>query len=240
MPSESDLRDLLQGSDPEGRAAIDLDAVLTRARRRRRPKVLAAQALGSVAVVGALFTAVVAVQPPQQVTQSVAEEAAGGSAADSAPHVDDTALRMSDALLLNTCGQPVSDLVTADAPILTVDPVATDAGTNPVPVTVVLHGGAVPGRGVSSSPVLTITRDGIVVGQPTAIDAIGIEVDLPADGTFVYETTTFAVSCDPAYVGGLEALPPGDYEIRAAVDFIGEGSESGSVFVGPPSTFEIR
>ena len=79
MATESDLRDLLRDPDPEGRPTIDLNAVVTRARRRRRPKVIAAQALGSVAAVGALFVGISAIIPPQQAAMMVAEDSAGGA-----------------------------------------------------------------------------------------------------------------------------------------------------------------
>lgn len=243
MATESDLRDLLRGPDPEGRTTIDLDVVLTRVRRRRRPKVVAAQALGSVAAVGVLVTAIVTVVPPQQAAMMVAEDSAGGGEYATAPgDADESPLRSSSALSLQSCGEPVVDFAVFDAPSLAVTPVETAAGVDPVPVTVTLTNTQLPARGVSSTPVLTITRDGIVVAQPVAIEAVGFDLDLPANGSFVFDTAVLPVQCDPDSPGdALDALPPGDYEIRAAVDFLGADGEAGStVVVGPPSAFVIR
>lgn len=248
MATESDLRDLLRGPDPEGRGDIDLEAVLTRTRRRRRPRVIAAQALGSVALVGVLGTAVIVSLPTAQsgVMMSAEDSGAGsdgiGEEAATAPNADEDAQHGRDALSLNSCGAAVSDLTMIDAPTLVVSPITATAGTDWIPVTVTLHSVGLPARGVSSTPVLTISRDGVVVSQPTAIEAIGYDVELAADGTFEYEVGLRPVECDPAQPDAdLGPLPPGEYEVRAAVDFMAEGSETGSsLFIGPPSTLVLE
>ena len=51
MPSESEVRDRLQRADaPSGR--IDVEAVVRRSRARRRPRVVAAAAVTTLAVIG--------------------------------------------------------------------------------------------------------------------------------------------------------------------------------------------
>jgi hypothetical protein len=241
VATESDLRDLLRGPEPEGRGEIDLEAVLTRTRRRRRPRVIAAQALGSVALVGALGTVVIVSLPPAE-NAMIAQDTAAESEAGSAPLVDEDGERGSDALSLNSCGAAVSELTMIDAPTLVVSPITASAGTDWIPITVILHSAGLPARGVSSVPVLTISRDGVVVSQPTALEAIGYDVELTADGTFAYEVGVRPVECDPAQPDAdLGPLPPGEYEIQAAVDFLAEGSESGSsLFIGPPSTLVLE
>lgn len=248
MATESDLRDLLRGPEPEGRGEIDLEAVLSRTRRRRRPRVIAAQALGSVALVGVLGTVAIVSWPLAQPGVMMSAEDAGagsdgvGEEAATAPYADDDAGRSSDALSLNSCGAPVSELTMIDAPTLVVSPITASAGSDWIPVTVTLHGTGLPAKGVSSTPVLTISRDGVVVSQPTALEAIGYDIDLSPGGTFEYQVGVRPVECDPAHPDAdLGPLPPGEYEIRAAVDFMAEGSETGSsLFIGPPSTLVLE
>ena len=125
MATESDLRDLLRGPDPEGRGAIDLDAVLSRTRRRRRPRVIAAQALGSVAIVGVLGTAIFVSGPlaDRGVMMSAEDTGAGADGAGEAvtesgdaPYADQDALKW----MPDVCGAPVTDPVSSDGVALEV------------------------------------------------------------------------------------------------------------------------
>jgi hypothetical protein len=248
VPSESDLRDLLQGSDPEGRAAIDLDAVLTRARRRRRPKVVAAQALGSVAVVGALFTAVVAVQPPPQAATMIAEDADGaGDEFASAPEADSALKWMPD-----SCGAPVTDAPTADGLVLEMEPVVIQpgAGSTPVAVPVTLTNlGPTRVVGVSGgTPHLTLSSGGTVVWHTYSVQStIGMVVDLDPGESMAYDATLEPAVCeteddlmmiDPA--APLPPAPPGAYELRSALVVT---LDDGSGFLtagGGPVAVDIR
>lgn len=76
MPTESDLRGLLGDPQP-GTGGIDVEAVLRRARSRRRARVLAGTAAGALAVAGVLvpvtLTTVLGGESP---TTIVAEESA--------------------------------------------------------------------------------------------------------------------------------------------------------------------
>jgi hypothetical protein len=229
VPSESDLRDLLRGSEPEGRAAIDLDAVLTRARRRRRPRVIAAQVLGSVAVVGALFTAVVAVQPPQQTATMIAEDAgAGGSDADTAPFVDDSALKVAD-----QCG--LAPVVTGPAPwSLDLTNTTADGVGALARVILTLPGGGPWAEATATLESLTVARGGVVVATALPTDVTGPVADPSGEG--VSWDARFAVeSCDG------EPLTSGAYEMRAVVVVSVDGTSPATETIhGTPVVVEIK
>lgn len=208
MATESELRDLLKGPEPEGRTAIDLDAVLTRARRRRRPKLLAVQALGSVAVVGGLFAAVVATLPPQQQAASIlAEDTAGGSGFSMPESADENA-RTRDA-----CG---NDYVSI--PLLGWE--LDVAGTGPQPVdepvvSVTLVNDTVL-TAVGSAEIMSLTffQDGVVVGHGAPLGVTTIDATLQPDEALTWDLPVVTTSCA---TGGV--LEPGAYDVRASVLF---------------------
>lgn len=241
MPSESDLRDLLQGADPEGRAAIDLDAVLTRARRRRRPRVIAAQALGSLALVAVLGTAIgVSIPRTDQNAALSAQDAAGGAESQSAPFVDqDTAIE-NGMLKAQECGEApvVPPLLGWNVVIASSDL----AGAGQLGVRVTLTNDApVPESGVAMITALTIVRDGVVVGHAFPMDA-GVPIGPGAGDPIPWEPVTWDAvadieSCDPA--GG--ALPPADYEVLVHIQYVADGATDGpEPITPPPATIEVR
>ena len=218
MPSESDLRDLLHGADPEGRAAIDLDAVLARARRRRRPKVIAAQALGSVALVGVLGTAIVATLPRAGDSASmIAQDSAAGGEEATAPFVD-----QDDALKASDCGQaPVIP------PLLgwSVDLAPAPAAPGEAGVSVTLgRDGPVPEAGTATITSITLVDDGVVVGHAFPVAAA---VPLgPGNGeptaweAVTWEAVAPTVSCDDS----ASALAAGTYRMFVRIVYEADGS----------------
>lgn len=249
MATESDLRDLLRGPDPEGRGEIDLDTVLSRTRRLRRPRVIAAQALGSVALVGVLGTAiVVAIPPTEQAALTTAEDAAAGSE-EAAPFADDGALRwMPDA-----CGAAVTDSVGSDilALVITIPAAAptTDGAEERIPLTVTLtNTGPDPVVGTTgSAPYVSLARDGIVVWHSYGVqDASAQVVDLDPGESMTFETYVDRVTCtteddlvmhDPD--NALPRAPSGDYELRAVV-VVATSTGLTLLASGPPVSLAIQ
>lgn len=228
MATESDLRALLRDPDPEGRPAIDLDAVITRARRRRRPKVLAAQALGSVAVVGAVFTGVVATLPREETTMMVADEAAGGSY-ESAPAPADADLRWA----MDACGEPPIDGASPTWALETV--LGGDVDGLTATLTLRNEGDAA-ATGATTPWALTLVRDGVVVGRASFPDAATTPYDLAAGDAV--ETTLGAVveSCDPA-----TPLEPGAYDVRGVVEVLDQAADGrNEVVYGELVPVELR
>lgn len=245
MSTESDLRDLLKGPDPEGRGDIDLDAVLSRTRRRRRPRVIAAQALGSVALVGVLGTAVViAIPRADQDVQMTAEDAAAGSDEAATAPFDGDSRWMPD-----VCGASATDPVASDTLALDITIPTTIDSDERVPVTITLRNDG-PDRIVGSSgsaPYVSLASDGIVVWHSYAIqDASARVVDLDPGESMTYESYFERVVCateDDLVMddqdGALPLARPGDYELRAVIVV---ATEAGDIVLAtaPPHPVEIR
>jgi hypothetical protein len=229
VATESDLRDLLRGPDPEGRGAIDLDAVLSRTRRRRRPRVIAAQALGSVAIVGVLGTAIFVSGPlgARDVLMSAEDGGAGADQAvpesGDAPYVDQDALKwMPDA-----CGAPVTDAPSSDGLTLEMSIETIFEPGERIPVQITLRNdGPNPVVATSSPwPHVSLARDGLVVWHSYQTqEAIGYLIDLaPGESTTLeaYVDRLICRSEDDLIMDGpqndMPAAPPGRYELRAVL-----------------------
>ena len=245
MATESDLRDLLRGPEPEGRAAIDLDAVLARARRRRRPKLVAAQALGTVAVVGAVFTGVaIAIPPASESSMTAAEDSAAGTAEEfaSSPESagsDGMALR----LAAEACDAPYDAPVATTDLTLLIDPVTTEAST-PLAVPVTLRNdGAAPIAGVVSIPRIVLTRDGVVVGHAPLVADAGLPVELAPRETTSFGAEIAPYRCDAALPAAqpadLDLLTPGVYEMRPVAQFVREDGSIAEIS-GPPQPLVLQ
>ena len=256
MATESDLRDLLQGPDPEGRTAIDLDAVLRRARARRRPRVIAASTVGAFALVGVLTPVVlVSQQQAQQQSFMVAEDSAGGTA--EAPAADESALTgMPSAANLNSCGAPVAELPSATGLVLEVTPLTAPAEDPNIPIEVTLRNdGSVAMLGVTASqPIVTFSRDGVVLWHTDGVqDSSAVLVDLKPGESMTYVTTFEPLICtiegDADSAEGdtdglredLPAAGAGSYRLSAAIDFIPDDGTGGAIVVtGPSAAVELR
>lgn len=178
MPTESELRDLLRDPAP-GTGGIDLDAVLRRTRARRRPRVVAAAAIGSLAIVGVAVPVGIGASIPELGAPSAIqadEDAAGGSpesATGPAPEDETLAARSPDVTFVpadppwrieiagsSLAGEP--EVCTTDAAVATSE---YDGGG--VPVSVVL----VPGAGRADAERVAECLAGVLAGG--AITASG-------------------------------------------------------------------
>lgn len=250
MATESDLRDLLRGPDPKGGGAIDVDAVLTRARRRRRPRVVAAQALGSVALVGGLFTAVVVATPPGgPISGTVAEDAGLDEAA--APYADGSATGLAvGASGLAYCGAPLPDVApAANGLVLELAPVDAPSSDARIPVAATLRNtGDERVTGTTGvTPIVAFTRDGVVLWHDRGPwEAIGVAVDLAPGETMTFEAAFEPVACTPddEVEGFARVIPtagPGSYAVNAALDFFPDDGTGGPIVVtGPPAPVMLR
>lgn len=237
MATESDLRDLLRGPDPEGRSAIDLDTVLSRTRRRRRPRVIAAQALGSVALVGVLGTAVVVSIPraDQAALMTAEDAAAGGEESATAPYVDEDASRAA----YDACGDPLvtpPPLGWSLGVALGADAVVSDDSGN-LDVTVSLRNDSpLAVTGVADIPSVAIVRDGVVVAHGIPVEPAARPIELASDAVVTWSLVIWVASCDTE----AGALPAGEYQARAVVEFVAEGFDGVEPVRGEPTTIAIR
>jgi hypothetical protein len=237
VATESDLRDLLQHPDPEGRGAIDLDAVLRRARRRRRPRVIAAQALGSVAVVGVLGTAIFIGQPPAQEAAMIAQDTAAGTGANESQPFADTDIE-NGMLKASECGDaPVVPPLLGWTVVVAPSPLAA-SGEVAVSVTLGLDA-PVPESGTATISALTVIDDGIVVGHAFPIGAsvaIGPGVGEPQPWTPVtWDAVAPLESCDPE-----QPLPAGSYQVVVRMTYVADGGDGlGEPIWSDPVAVEI-
>jgi hypothetical protein len=244
MPSDSELRRRFQeGTQPRGE--IDVDAVLRRARARRRPRVVIAAA-GSVVAIAAIAVPAVVVTsfgtPPGTLTSTEyapesAPDAAGGSA-DS-----DAAMSRPGAERLNLCTAPVAELPPAESGlVISAAPVtaAADAGSIPVTVTLTNAGSARILGTTASRPALTLSRDGITIWHTNGPSDLSARiVDLGPGESMTYEAVFEPVVCGPgddaleAFPAGLPAAGPGTYLLWAAIDVSRDDGPGVELVTGP-------
>lgn len=227
MPSETDLRDLLRGAEPEGRDAIDVDAVLRRARRRRRPRVIAAQALGGVAVVGALATGVLTFLPASQPASIVAaEDADGGGEVAEAPGIYDSTMRKE----YDACGAAPSESTPSELGLESL----TRAGDETAVTLTLRNDGDAPVVGTAALVALSFTADGIVVDRGLPTDP-GVAVDLDPGESMSWSTTVGLESCA---ADGSDVVLADGAQARAIVE-VWDGSTQVVAVYGVPGVVEI-
>lgn len=232
MPSDSELRNRFrEGTQPKGQ--IDVEAVLRRARARRRPKVLAAGA-GSLLAIAAIavpavytgYTAGSASDTALIAPDAAApEEAAGG---DAGAGEADQQMARKDAEQLNRCMAPVAEIVPAtEGLVITVEPVTAPATAPSIPVTVTLTNqgpdsilGTTGGR-----PALTLSQDGVTIWHTNGpLDMMARIVDLGPGESMTYETSFEPVVCGAGdddlaeFPSDLPPAGPGSYRLSAAID----------------------
>lgn len=260
MPTEDELRRQLHDDRPHG--SIDLDAVLRRARTRRRPRVAAVAIVSSLAAVGIVLP----------VSISVASSQTGGFSSGSAASAPDAALgpqllggsavpgtgdssKRAPAEKINLCGGPLATPVAADdGLVLTVEPVDAAASARDIPVTVTLTntGEQQVTGSLSPFPTLTLSRDGVVLWHSNgAVPSLAQEIDLAPGAATTFSTTFEPLVCgvaDDSMSGFRADLPqagPGEYLLSAALDFSpatpdADGSAAAVLVTGPTSPVTLR
>jgi hypothetical protein len=246
MPSESELRDSLRDPrDPDG--AIDVDAVLRRARARRRPRVILATGAGALALAGVLVpVGVLALGTTPPGALSVTADEQGGAAPE--PADGDTGIELAAADRLQLCGEPLAEVgLAANGLVLEIDPVDATATAETIDVTVTLRNtGSSTVRGITAvSPAMTLSGAGTVLWHSNGLTPdVGVMVDLDPGESLAYPASFTPVVCaavDDA-TGFREDLPAagaGAYELRAAIDLVEEDG-SRVLVTGPPAAVTLR
>ena len=220
---EDDLRKMLRGTGAQAPHSVDPAVVISRARRRRLPRQLAAGAVGVLAIagVGVLAVNVSTLTQPSSIS---AEQSQMQEAAPDAGASDEMFDKRSGADTLNAC----------TAVVATPDPSRfglelTVQFPSAAPVSAARIDGVVTMTNTSSQPVEGFTAIGptVTVSQGDVVVALGAPEEYDATvvslgpGESVEYAASFApVRCDEAETGSSsEPLPPGDYELSAAADF---------------------
>lgn len=230
MATEDDLRDLLRGGSAPNR--LDASRVVRRSRARRIPQQIAAGGAGVLAVAGIAFFGIQTTQFGQ----------AGGSA-DAPTVAEDSQIRDEDlayeggdtvkrlpADRINLCGAPVAEAIPGASALQleVVAPATGAAGGAPLEAAVRLtNTGTERVTGTTlSAPALTLSKDGVTLWHSNGpVDTSAVLVDLEPGASLEYATTFTPVQCAPEddalpeFRPDLPALPPGDYELSAVIDF---------------------
>jgi hypothetical protein len=243
MPTESELREQFHDDEPGG--SIDLDAVLRRSRARRLPRVVAAAAVSSLAVIGivvpvslsiagthtttsALDAGSVASAPSAPAGQARGEGATGSGSTGSGTSGSGGSVKRAPADRINLCtGALATPAPADDGLVLTVAPVDAAASARDIPVTVTLTntGSQRVTGSLSPFPAITLSRDGIVLWHSNgAVPSLAREVDLAPGASTTFATTFQPLVCGVAddeqqsFRADLPPAGPGSYQLSAALD----------------------
>ena len=245
MASKTDLRHRFRDPEtPEG--TIDVDAVIRRARTRRRPRVLAAagvSTLAAAAIVVPLTIVGVGSLSPAGPDATLAGGAAESSADSSLTDADAT-IERAPASRLNLCEGAVTWVDTAASGLaLAVPTIAAVAERGPVSLDVTLaNTSEAEIRGtVLGEPVLTVSDDDVVVWHSNGPGASEQRpfVLQPGESTS-FEARLELVRCEieddeaAEFRSDLPPLPAGEYTVSAVLE-VDLGDGAGPILVTGPS-----
>lgn len=258
MPTEADLRDAFRERADTPPPGIDVDEVIRRSRRRRRPMHIAVGGTVTLSMVGVGVLAIGGLPPwpwggTTAATSSIAEDAARDSSADSGStggaageSAEAPAIGAAPAARLNLCGGTVAEVApSATGLVLTPEfpGAAIAAGSTVSGVVTLENTGTERMTGASArTPEITLSRDGIVVWHSGGLGfVIATWVDLAPGESMTYPASFVPALCTTDDDAGgtlpddLPPLPAGSYEVSAAIDVALESSASGSALVTGPS-----
>ncbi len=250
MASESELRDRFHdGTLPSGR--IDVDAVLRRARARRRPRILRAGA-GSVLAIAAIAVPATIGSFARPATDATLITGDGGeySAPESAAGADqdaggtgEVALDRVPAEKLNLCSAPVAEVDPAEnGLVLTVEPVTASAGDHGIPTIVTMtNTGTAPVSGTTGGrPAMTLSKGGVTLWHSNGPQTmIAVPVELAPGETLQYPATFEPVRCGveddlaESFRDDLPEVGAGVYQLSAAIDFTRNDGSFIDLVTGP-------
>lgn len=249
---------LKRAADGAAPRAIDLDAVLTASRARRRARRTAVVGAGSAAaallamgglVMGLQGTGLLGTTGSSSDSASIAEspmeareDSADGFAAES---------MLAPAEKVNPCGAPIAEATDAAGGSLSVavEPVAAVApgGVGSALVTVTNPGPATVEGEVRVAPALTIADDGVTVWHSNgAVPPETTAVTLAPGESIQLEGLIEAVACTAAdeaagaFPPGLPPLAPGAYGVTAVVVFLAEGTGAVEYLVAPLTPLTVE
>lgn len=254
MPSESELREALRGV-PAPSSSIDVASVIRRSKRRRLPRQIGIGGAAALAAVGITVAGVSSLRPPQAITMvasDTGETPARESAEDGAasPSGDGSGIALAPADKLHPCGGTIAEVAPNEAGLVLTPGFAAIASATGQPVsgTVTLSNtGASRVTGTTAAtPAMTLSRDGVVLWHSSGpMIMLAVLVDLSPGQSMEYTASFTPVLCtneeqldgDPA---ALPALPPGSYDLTAAIMVTPEDGSAPQLVTGPPQTVTLQ
>ena len=260
MPTEAELREQFHDNDrPAGHDAINLDAVLRRSRARRRPRVAAIAVVGSLAMLAVVVPVGVSTVlgqpgPFSASSGSTAGDSNGLKAPESGPDaaggaVDGGGIGLAPTQKVNLCTGTLAELAPAsNGLLLTVEPVEAKATDRDIPVTVTLtNTGSTEFSGSASPfPVLTLSRDAIVLWHSNgAVPSLAAVINLAPGASVQFSTTFEPLVCGVAdderstFRSELPAAGTGSYRLSAVLEVTADTGSS-VVVSGPAAAVTLR
>lgn len=250
---------LKRAADGAAPRAIDLDAVLTASRARRRAGRTSVVGAGSAAatllavgglVMGlqgtGLLSTTAGSDPDSAITaespMQAREESADGFASETS---------LAPPEKVNPCGAPVAEATDAAAGSLSVavEPIAAvpTGGVGSARVTVTNPGSATVAGEVRIAPAMTIADDGVTVWHSNgAVSPATIPVALAPGESIQLEGRVEAVACTAAeevaeaFPPGLPPLTPGPYAVTAIVVFVADGTSAPEYLIAPLAPLTVQ
>ena len=252
VPSEDDLRKLLTSAEAPG--SVDANRVIARSRARRLPRQLVAGAAGALAIAGIGVLAVqvsqiTLVQPTSLMSEPnadapIASDEAGSSGAES------EAIKRAPAEKINLCGGTLAQVAPCESG-LQLDVVFPDQA----PAGAVVEGavrltnlGTATVRGsTAASAAITVSQGGLVLWHSNGPMIMSAAlVDLAPGESMEYPASFEPVRCEvdddsaESFRDDLPALPPGGYQLSAAIDFSPADGSSLDLVTGPLGGIALR
>jgi hypothetical protein len=244
MRDELNLGDLLRSADAATTGRINADAVIRRARRRRVPRLVGAALASVCAVVVVVGGAVYGLGNLAVSTNGTASSAvdSGGTVPQAQPGTSGSGMAVA-----SRCGYAAPQLSsTASGLVVTLDfPSTTTRGGVVTGVVTLTNAGAQRVTGSTGAPIITLSRNGIVVWHTdAAIPAPLRQLDLAHGASTSFQVVLSPLLCSKGddRSGGLRAdLPPapaGQYQVSASVVVSVAGG--GEQVSGPTHDLAIR
>lgn len=240
--------------------ALDSGAIIRKAKARRLPAQIASGGVLTLAIVGLGIAGYQSFLPTQSADQSTMLESAPQSESGGSTDTDTytaEGLKRAPAEKLNLCGAPLAEVAPNESGLELIPhfPDEAPAGAETVTgtVTLVNNGPEHVVGTTAAAPAITVSQDGIVVWHSNGpMIMMVMMVDLDSGESMDYQATFTPVRCDveddlgESFREDLPALPPGEYQISAAIDFVpvsGTASDNPAILpliVGPPTAVTLR
>jgi hypothetical protein len=227
-PTEDDLRDLFSSNSPaSGKAPLDAGRIIARSRARRLPQQLAIGAIGTLAVAGIAVVGIQSIVRPPSVSVMSQTDAAAPSTEGAQPFA---ATKRAPADKINLCTGTVAEAAPSfyGLRLDVAFPETAPAGTGAIQGTVHLTNTgtqAVVGT-TAASPAITLSQGGTVLWHSNGpVIDLAVAVDLAPGQSMDYPASFTPVRCDVAddeaesFRSDLPAVPAGEYDLSAAIDF---------------------
>ena len=253
MASDPTIRHLFTAPQPKG--AIDVAAVVRRARARRLPKVLGITGVSVLAVGGLVLGGLQlggGVSPASSTAGSPATETfplEGGSQlySDSGSDSVNDEVKRAPAEKLNLCTGTLAEVTpSASGLVLSVAFADAAAGSDTVQGTVTMTntGSATVTGYTAAAPAITLSQDSIVLWHSNGpMIELARDVALAPGESMEYSATFTPVVCavedDTAesFRSDLPAAPAGQYQVSAAIDLMGDFDAD--LVTGPAQTVTL-